>query len=463
MKRNKLLLINPLNSRVKGIRFDPQIVPAPLSLATVAGLTPANWDIEILDEGIEKFQMKEANLVGITALTSQVNRAYEISDMYRKEGIPTVIGGIHASMMPNEAVNYFDSVVTGEAESIWEKVIHDFEHNELKRIYHGKLLPMNNAPIPRRDLLNPDYGYAVIQTTRGCPMRCEFCSVHYINGSKYRERPVNEVLDEIEKIPKKKLNIIDDNLIGYSKKSKERAIQLFKGMINRGFDKDWVCQVSINFADDEEVLKYASESGCRLALIGIESEAVDQLNESHKNLNVKVGVHNYDRIFDKIHKYGIAITGTFMYGFDNDTPEAMDKRTDFIINSTIDSYQASIYTPLPGTGLYNKMEKEGRILYKNYPEDWERYNCLESVIKPKNMSSEKLFEKMYNNWERMYDQKTLYKKMLTSIKETRNLKASVWAFAANIERHNIVFGPHQRENYNYNHMLHGVTESNKHF
>lgn len=456
MRRKKLLLINPFNTWTKGIKYDPRTVPTPLSLSMVAALTPPHWDVEIMDENIQDFEMKEADLVGVTALTSTAFRSYEIIEMYCKAGIKTVIGGIHASMMPQEAAQYADVVVTGEAESIWSEVIHDFEHNELKKIYNGKLLPMEHSPIPRRDLLHPDYDYAVIQTTRGCPMQCEFCSVHYFNGRHYRARPVSEVLDEIEQIPQQKLNIIDDNLIGYNKKSRERAVELFKGMIDRGIEKDWVCQTSINFAEDEEVLKYAGKSGCRLALIGIESEAVEQLQESNKKLNIKAGVKNYEKIFDKIHQYGIAVIGTFMYGFDEDTPESMERRTDFIINSNIDAAQASIYTPLPGTGLYKRFEKDNRLLYTNYPEDWQKYHCLETVIRPKNMTAEELEERMYSNWERMYDKKVLYRKMLRSIRETKNIRSSIWGFASNIERHNVVFGPHDKPQYDYNEMLHGM-------
>ncbi len=456
MKKRKLLLINPLNTRIKGEQFNARSAPAPLGLVVIAALTPSNWEIEIIDENIEKFEMREADVVGITALTSQVNRAYEISSMYRKEGITTVIGGIHGSVMPAEATKYVDIVVTGEAENLWPRVIHDIEHKNYKSIYNGGFCSMENTPIPRRDLLHPDYGFSVIQTTRGCPMQCEFCSVHSFNGTKYRMRPVNDVLDEIENIPQKQIQITDDNLIGYSKKSKQRAIELFKGMIDRGIEKDWGSQVSINFADDEEVLKYASESGCRVVLIGIEAEITEGLKEIKKDVNLKTGIKNYEKSFEKIHKYGIGITGTFMYGFDEDTPEKMDKRTDFIINSSLDSFQSTIYTPLPGTPLYDRIAKDKRLLFTNFPEDWKRYNCLETVIQPNKMTPEKLTEKMIENWDRMYDKKVLYKKLLRSIKNTGNLKAALWSFISNIDRHNIVFFSHDKKLYDYDELIKGV-------
>ncbi len=407
MKKRKLLLINPHNARVKGVKYDPRTVPAPLSIAMVAALTPSHWDVEILDEHIHGFEIKDVDLVGVTALTSQVTRAYEIASLYGKEGIKTVIGGIHASMMPEEASQYFDVVVIGEAESVWAEVIYDFEKNKMKNIYKGEYLPMDKAPIPRRDLLDPRYEYAILQTSRGCPMGCEFCSVTSFNGRKYRVRPVEDVLDELEQIPQKKVDILDDNLIGYSKRSEQRAIELFKGMIDRGIDKEWFCQVSINFGENEELLKYAREAGCQIALIGIEAEGVEQLMESKKKQNLKVGVKNYEKIFNNIHKYGMTVTGTFMYGFDGDTPEAMEKRTDFIVNSNLDSVQATIYTPLPGTKLYYRIKNEGRLLCNDFPKDWEKYHCLETAIIPKNMTPEQLTEEMYKNWGRMWDKKTM--------------------------------------------------------
>ncbi len=456
VKKKKLLLINPRNTRMKRVKYDPRTVPAPLSIAMVAALTHPHWEIELFDEHIHNFEMKEADLVGVTALTSQVNRAYEISEMYRREGIKTVIGGIHASMMPEEASRFVDVVVIGEAESVWEEVINDFEKNQLKKFYKGEYIPMHKSPIPRRDLLDPTYEYAIIQTSRGCPMGCEFCSVTSFNGRKYRVRPIKDVLDELEQIPQKKVDFLDDNLIGYSKRSEQRAIELFKGMIDRGIDKEWFCQVSINFGENEELLKYASEAGCQIALIGIEAEGVEQLMESKKKQNLKVGVKNYERIFDNIHKRGMTVTGTFMYGFDGDTPEAMDKRTDFIVNSNLDSVQATVYTPLPGTKLYHRIKEERRLLYKNFPEDWEKYHCLETAIIPKNMTPEQLTEEMYKNWARMYDKKTLYRKFLRSHRETRNIKAAIHALVANAERSNIIFGHYNGATIDLREMLGGI-------
>lgn len=419
---------------------DVHSISPPLALGIIAALTPDTWDIEIHDENFVEFTYKDADLVALTTVTANVNRAYEIAGIYKKAGIPTIIGGIHASMMPDEALKFVDAVVIGEAESIWAQVLLDLENDRLKSKYHGELQPMVNAPLPRRDLFHPSYSYANIQTSRGCPMNCEFCSVHIFNGSKYRQRPVEDVLDELETIPQELVYFVDDNIIGYSKNSAERAIRLFKGMIERGIKKDWYCQASLNIADNEDVLKYAAESGCRMILIGIESEKQEQLKEVNKKMNLKMGVEMYQEVFDRIHKYGISVLGALIYGLDSDSKEDLFDRTRFAIESGVDAMQATIVTPLPGTGLFERMNKGNRLLYTDYPEDWKYYHFLEVVHKPIKMTSQEFMDAMWENWSILYDPKTLQRKMLRTLKETKNAKAATWAYLSNVERHNLAFG-----------------------
>lgn len=455
MKRKKLLLINPFSRYKWHEMYDVHSISPPLALGIIAALTPESWDVEIHDENFEEFSFKEADFVALTALTANSNRAYEIADIYRKAGIPTAIGGIHASMLPDEAQKFVDVVVVGEAESIWPEIIRDFERNGLKGRYIGELLPMVNAPLPRRDLFHPSYSYANIQTSRGCPMNCDFCSVHTFNGSKYRQRPVEEVLDELETIPQNLVYFVDDNIIGYSKQSAERAIRLFKGMIERGIKKDWYCQASLNVADNEDVLKYAAGSGCRMILIGIESEKVEQLTEVNKKLNLKMGIDQYQQVFDRIHKYGISVLGALIYGLDGDSREDLFDRTRFAVESGMDAMQATIVTPLPGTGLFERIKEQNRLLYTDYPEDWKYYHFLEVVHKPLKMSAEAFMDAMWENWAIMYDEKTLQKKMLRTLKETRNARAATWAYLSNVERHNIAFG-NKRKQLDPNILLKGL-------
>lgn len=454
-KTHKLILVNPYNTTTRGVTEYQVTLPPPLGLAIIAALTPDNWEVEIIDENFEEFKFKEADLVGITSLTSSVFRAYEIAKVYREHGIKTVIGGIHVSMMPHEAAEYCDTVLVGEAEGVWHQLIKDFENNSMKPLYQGVHQELHKSPLPRHDLLHPRYEYASIQTNRGCPMKCEFCSVHTFNGQRYRHRPIEDVLDEMQAIPQQKLNIIDDDLVGYSRQSMDRAIELFKGMIDRKINKDWVCQASLNFGADDELLHYAAKAGCRLVLIGIESDNPEQLEESNKKFNLKVGVDNYNAVFEKIQKHGIAVLGTLIYGFDSDDAEAMRKRSEFVINSKLDAVQATILTPMPGTALFNRLMKQGRILKNNYPEDWIHYHGMEVVIEPVKMSPEELYNEMYKNWERLYDQKVLFSKLLDAIKRTKNKKAAVWAFISSTERHNVVFTNTARKQFEVKELLKG--------
>ena len=439
LHKRKLLLINPLSTNREGLILHSHVIYPPIGLGIVAALTPEHWDVELLDENFERFTFRDADLVGITALTSSVTRAYELAEIYRKKGIPTVLGGIHASMVPKEAQAYVDALVVGEAESIWRQVIADAEKGTLKKVYNGQLLPFEDAVWPRRELFHPDYRFDSIQTTRGCPMKCEFCSVHTFNGSKYRVRPVDEVLAELEIIEQEKIYFVDDNLIGYGKKSLGRAKELFRGMIDRGIKKQWFCSASMNFADDEELLELAARAGCVMVLLGIESERIDQLEETNKKLNLKIGIDHYDEVFKKIHKYGISVLGAFIYGLESDTPQTMARRTEYINNADIDAVQATILTPLPGTRLYDRMLEEGNIRYKNYPKDWQFYDFVDIVFKHSKMDGDTFRKEVSENWDRLYNDKELKRKFLRTLKQTKSPLAAIWSYGSNLQYYNMVY------------------------
>jgi radical SAM superfamily enzyme YgiQ (UPF0313 family) len=438
-KKHKLLLINPLSTMREGLILHSHVIYPPIGLGIVAALTPPEWEVEILDENFERFQFREADLVGLTALTSSATRAYEIAAVYRKKGIPTVIGGIHASMVPDEAQHYVGSVVVGEVEGVWQRLIEDFETGNLQKIYHADLMPFENAVAPRRELFHPDYRFASIQTTRGCPMKCDFCSVHTFNGSKYRVRPVDEVLDELETIPQEKIYFVDDNLIGYGKKAQQRAIELFRGMIDRGIKKQWFCSASMNFAENEEVLELAARAGCVMVLLGIESERVDQLEETNKKMNVKIGIDHYADVFRTIHKYGISVLGAFIYGLESDTPETMRRRTEYINQADIDAVQATILTPLPGTALFNRMKEEGKLIFDDFPGDWQKYDFAEIVFRHRNMSREAFMKEVRINWDLLYNDEILKRKFLRTLKQTRSTLAGIWSYGSNLQYHNMVY------------------------
>ncbi len=435
----KLLLINPVNQRRKGLRMRNLSTYPPLNLAIIAGLTPTTWDVKILDENFETFQFEEADLVGFTSFTSTCARAYELAAIFRQRNIKTVMGGIHASMLPEEALNYMDSVVVGEAESIWHQVIEDAENNSLQKIYKGELVELGGKPMPRHDLLSKEYSFSSIQTTRGCPMQCDFCSVSTFNGCQYRFRPIHEVLDELEHMPTKLVFFCDDNIIGYGKKGQERAIALFKGIVERGIKMEWAGQVSLNFADNEEVLKWAALSGCRIVLIGIESEKAEQLKEAGKKLNLHMGVDAYAKVFKKIHRYGINVLGAFIFGLDSDTKQSLYDRAEYILKSSVDAWQTTILTPLPGTGLYNRLKAENRIVNTNYPADWSHYDFSEPVIVPKNMSTQELAVTIKDIWLKLYNRKTVRKKFRRSLWNLRSMKKAMWGYVSNYNYYCLFF------------------------
>ncbi|MCK4250906.1 B12-binding domain-containing radical SAM protein [candidate division WOR-3 bacterium] len=439
----KLLLINPVNPRRTGLTVNPSSRFQPLGLGIIAALTPDNWDIEIIDENFESFEYKDADLVGLTAFTAAANRAYEIANFYRKKGILTVLGGIHASMLPEEALKYVDSVIIGEVESVWTRIIADFEAGKMKRHYRGEWLDLKLMPKPRREFFHPGYRFGSIQTSRGCPMDCEFCSVTAFNGYRYRQRPVENVLDELETIQKKMVFFVDDNIIGYGKQSAERAIALFKGMIKRGIKKDWFCQASINFADNEQVLKYAAKSGCRMVFLGVEAEKIDALKAVNKKLNVKLGTDTYKKAFQRINRYGIAVLGAFIYGIDGDTAEDLHHRTTYILKSGVDVMQTTYLTPLPGTRLFSKLQDEERLLYKNFPEDWDHYDMTEVIHKPLLMEPQELTHAMNESNQRLYNRLSIWRKFAKTWGATRSFTTAMWAYSSNINYRNVALGQHQ--------------------
>jgi radical SAM superfamily enzyme YgiQ (UPF0313 family) len=433
----KLLLINPVNPRRKGLTINTNSRFPPLGLGIVAALTPDEWDVEIIDENFEPFEYREADLVGLTAFTASVNRAYEIAGLYWDKGITTLLGGIHASMLPDEALQYVDTVVSGEAETVWARIIADFEAGRLQRIYRGEWPDLKGMSKPRHDLFHSGYRFGSIQTARGCPMDCEFCSVTAFNGRRYRQRPVEEVLDELETIPQKMVFFLDDNIIGYGKQAMERAVTLFKGIVERGIKKDWFCQASMNFADDEDVLEWAAESGCRMVFLGVEAENADALGEMNKKLNLKMKVDSYEEVFRRINRHGIAVLGAFIYGMDSDTPEALRRRTDYILGSGIDVMQTTYLTPLPGTRLFSKLLREERLLYTNFPVDWDHYDMTEVTHRPLSMEPDELAEAYYQNVCRLLSRRSIWRKFLKTWRATGSFVTAMWAYSSNANYRNV--------------------------
>jgi len=435
----KLLIINPVQqvehqefwneSAVRVMQYPPT------NLAYLAALTPPGWDIEIVDETIESLTFEEADLVGITTLTPTAPRAYAISEQYRRKGIKTVMGGIHASMLPDEAIQFADSIVIGESESVWQCLVSDFERNELKKFYRGVHIPLNNLARPRRDLLSNNYAFNLggVETARGCPNDCEFCSVTAFNGRKYRARPVEEVLDELEAMDKENIFFLDNTILGYGKGAKERAIRLFRGMVDRGLNKRWFSQVNIDIAYSPEVLKWARKSGCSGLAIGFESISEDALRAMHKVRNLKVGVGKYEEGVKRVHDYGIPIAGAFVLGSDGDTKDVFQRTAEFVLDADIDASQFTVITPLPGTRLYNSLKHQERLLYNDYPNDWTHYDFSEVVFKPRRMTPDELMEGITQIYRDVNSRAKSLKRAFITFIQTKSLIGSYIAYSWNRE------------------------------
>lgn len=269
------------------------------------------------------------------------------------------------------------------------------------------------------------------------PLDCDFCSVTAYNGRRFRRRPPAEVLDELETIPQDLVFFVDDNIIGYGTGSREQALQLFEGIATRRLNKLWFCQASLNIADDPAVLDAAARAGCRMIFLGIEAEDIDALAEVNKRLNLKRGLAAYAETFDRIHRAGIAVLGAFIFGMDGDTREKLCRRADYMIESGVDVMQATTITPLPGTQLFDRFKVDGRLLYTEFPKDWDRYNLTEVVFRPKAMQPAELSQIMRECVRRMYDLPVLKSKATRTLAATGSWEATRFAWEANVNYRNI--------------------------
>jgi radical SAM superfamily enzyme YgiQ (UPF0313 family) len=321
------------------------------------------------------------------------------------------MGGIHASMMPDEALQFVDAVVIGEAESEWANVIADVEAGDLKQKYMGTHTDLKELVIPRRDLFHEQYICDTIQTTRGCPYDCEFCSVSQFNGFAYRQRPVEEVLNELATLRRKYLFIVDDNIVGSGPKRENYAIALGRGMVERKFKFAWYSHAALNVADNSEVLEAFRDSGCRILFLGIESENRSVLQSMNKKVNLQ---RDYQKVFRRIHDHQMGIHGSFIFGTDEDTIETLQRRLDFILENHIDVIQHCTLTPYPGTKLFDGLLKEGRLFYTNFPIDWGRYDLTEILFKPRNLDVDKYGKIMKKAGTEIFSGKNIIKRFFRS-------------------------------------------------
>jgi len=417
----RLYLINPSNPLVSSIkmkesRWNRYRLWKPLSLMVLAGLTPPDWEISIVDENLGAADypaMPRPDLVGISAFTSQANRAYEVAAHFRRLGVPVVMGGIHATMCLDEVMERVDSVVTGEAEGIWPRVLEDSRHGRLKRRYDGGFAEIGDVPFARHDLLPNGYAFGAIQTTRGCPLNCSFCSVTAFNGTRYRQRPIPDVVREFQSIHEKRVLVVDDNLIGTRPDHIARAKDLFRAMAQANLRKEWIAQASINFADDEELLALAAKAGCKGVFIGFESPTPEGLQELGKKFNIMRG-RDFRASVRQIQRHKILVVGSFIIGLDVDEPGIGKRIAEVASEYGVDSLNALFLTPLPGTRLWDQMKSEDRIALDSFPEDWRYYTLTFPVARYKHLSLGGVIEEMLSCDRNFYSMPLILQRVCSS-------------------------------------------------
>ncbi len=420
-KRRKLLLVDPY-PRENPYHLGPSERKAiwfpKLSLPAIAAYTPEHWDVEIQDEAVREIDLEHpADMVGISVMTCYAPRAYQLADEFRKRGVPVVLGGVHPTYCPDEALQHCDAIVTGEAEDSWPRLVADFEAGRMQRHYKMEKFPaLENYKPPRVELLSDD-AYMTRMctfTTRGCHFDCEFCSVSPFNGKSTRRRPVPEVISEITRV---KQWVAGELVARMGKGSWRDALKILTkirlsmedGSIfafvddlhnsNRAYCRElwaalkplnikWGCQSTLFLGDDEEMVKLAAESGCVSVFVGMESIFEESLGETHKPFNK---VKKFEEEIKMFHDHGVMVNPGIVFGFDNDDESVFERTVEFLIKNRCELAYFNILTPLPGTPLYTRYEAAGRIFDRN----WAHYDGKYVTFYPTRMTPEQLQEGYY--------------------------------------------------------------------
>ncbi|MBN1822726.1 MAG: B12-binding domain-containing radical SAM protein [Endomicrobiales bacterium] len=370
----KILLISP--STDPGTKTPKGLMIPQLALHILEGLTPLRHEVRIVEEEIESIDLEtECDLVGISCMTSNAPRAYYLSDEFRKRGKKVVLGGVHPTILSEEAMEHCDAVVVGEAEAAWERVLEDFQKGGLQRIYReavpslDRYISMKFKQSTKKRLFN----IIPVMTTRGCPYSCEFCCVSGMYGKKIRHVPVRNIVRELEESDNKTYIFLDDNIVGDPVYAKE----LFKAI--KPLKIKWVGQSSVSFVHDAEIIRLAAESGCAALFFGIESVSETQLRRMKKSIK-QVG--QMEEAIRKVKDMGIYFHASVVFGFDSDTRSIFPETLDFLNRNKIGTASLNILTPYPGTRVYEQFAAEGRLLTAN----WKYYDHSTVVFKPRNMT-----------------------------------------------------------------------------
>ena len=427
----RILLVSPEypDSRLQFTKKEVRAFWFPrLSCVTIAALTPPQHEVRFIDEAVDEVPLSEDfDVVGISVMTAMAHRAYEIADHFRARGAKVVLGGMHPTALPEEGLQHADAVVIGEAEELWEPLLQDAARGEVKPVYKAdRFPPMEKIPFPRRDLFQPGAYMTTncVQATRGCPYGCDFCTVTEFFGGKFRLRPIETIVREIESLPGKFVVFVDDNITGHRKYAKE----LFKALIP--LKKKWGSQTTLNMADDTELLGLAAESGCSSMFVGLETINEGNLKSVNKYFNK---VNKYREQFQKFHDHGIMLNTGLIFGFDGDHEGVFEKTVDFLERNQIELAQFSVLTPLPGTRQLEGLMADGRLTTL----DWRCYDGVHCVFRPKQMTPEVLEDGCYWAWQTYYSIPSIVRRILKPGEKLLEMAANMyfnWAYRRMVNR-----------------------------
>lgn len=403
--QRKLLLITASSPDIRRVRRARVLDFQQITMPYLAAFVPPHWEVRHVDEAVSSVDIHaDVDLVAMTYHTPSAAHVYEMSDAFRRRGVPVALGGPHATLLPDEAQAHADVVFVGEAETLWPQFLCDFERGTPASRYGPGIAPtLQDAPMARKDLYHRrDYTSGRLFATRGCAYGCDFCALAVMYRRKVRKRPVEAVAAEYGSFGGKVIIFWDDNLAN----DRAYAKSLFRAITP--YKKWWSSQASIHAAEDEEFLELAARSGCKQLFLGLESVSQASMDEVHKGFNRP---EQYARLIDRAHAHGIAVQAGIVFGFDNDTESIFEQTLDFLEQAGVQNATFNILTPYPGTKLFHRLEAEGRILTR----DWRLYNGRADVVyQPRHMSPETLLEGYRYANRRFYSPRSIAKRLSRS-------------------------------------------------
>lgn len=386
MEKRRLLLIEPTKLRPNGMpaRIAREGMRT-LTLPYLAGMTPSDWETTVKIDALDPVTGAEpADLVALSVLTQRAPQAYRIADHFRARGVPVVLGGVHVTLNPDEAAAHADALVLGEAEEVWPRVLADAGQGRLAPRYRAATLhDLRGLARPRFELIRNNRYYTLlrpVQTTRGCPHHCDFCTVRSVYGQSYRHRPVAEVLEDLRAIRhgSRYIFFVDDNLAADANYARE----LFEAMLPLRLS--WSAQLNLNFAENEELLRLAARSGFQMAVCGIEN--VNPANLESVGKNAVNRPERYREMLRRFRRHGVIVLAGMIMGFDTDTEASIAENVRFMLEEKIPMLSLYLLTPFPGTPLFTRLQEEGRLLTT----DWSAYDSYTCVFQPRHLSPERL-------------------------------------------------------------------------